>query len=122
MAAIIGAFIVIVVVAILVNLTSVAAEPARKNGCAAGFQRLTAGVRFQSLKIAVVSWQIITQVSGPGLSTFLGVPTQTPKRLAGVCRTWLFLERNGVRTRLAPRAIYSDPVCANIILEREFHL
>ena len=57
---------VALVVAIILDLTAVvavAASPTSRNGCGAGYRRLKAAIPFQSLKIVVVSWQIITQVS-----------------------------------------------------------
>lgn len=53
----------ILVVAILIDLTDVRATPARKNRCTTGFRRLKDNFPFQSLKIAVLSWSIITQAS-----------------------------------------------------------
>ena len=57
--------IVSFVVAVLFDLTVVgtAASPPSGHGCGARLTRLKAKFPFQSLKIAVVSWQIITQAS-----------------------------------------------------------
>lgn len=56
---------VIVVVAIILDLTAVVApaSPTNRGRCGAGYRRLKAMIPFQSLKIVVVSWQIITQAS-----------------------------------------------------------
>lgn len=62
-AAVIVVLVVAVGIAVLVDLTTVRAKPGRKDCCAAGFRRLQGSIRFQSLKIAVVTWQIITQVT-----------------------------------------------------------